>query len=223
MSYQLKHGQTLGDNLRRICRKQIESATAITTGEKKVSDTPVHEVRKHLKKARAALRLVRKEIGRALFREQDKSLRDVARLISEIRDAEVRLQTVRQLQEITQRRGRPAYRNLELMLILELENFMAAFAEWQSQALPLLQQAHADIDCWRLDHFDCKQLRRAVQATYKRARARLAAAKANPSPKCFHEFRTEAKGLWHQLRILQPTNPAVLTTLCDDLRSLGDL
>ena len=107
MGYELKHGQTLGDNLRRICRKQIEAAIAITTGEKKkVSDTPVHEMRKHLKKARAALRLVRKEIGHGLFREQDRCLRDVGRLTSEIRDAEVRLQTVRELQGATKRRRR---------------------------------------------------------------------------------------------------------------------
>ncbi len=105
MSYQLRHGQSLGDNLRRICRKQIEAAIAITTGERKTHDTPVHEMRKHLKKARAALRLVRKEIGRGLFREHDRCLRNVARLTSEIRDAEVRLQTVRQFQGIKQRRG----------------------------------------------------------------------------------------------------------------------
>src|SRR5262249_50700844 len=100
MSYQLRHGQSLGDNLSRICRKQIEAAIAITNGEEKTHDTTVHEVRKHLKKARAAVRLVRKEIGRGLFREQDRSLRDVGRLTSEIRDAEVRLQTVRQFRGI---------------------------------------------------------------------------------------------------------------------------
>src|SRR5713226_8991093 len=92
MSYELKNAQTLGDNLRRICRKQIEAAIAVAAGEKKSSDTPVHEVRKHLKKARAALRLIRKEIGHGLFREQDRCLRNVGRLTSEIRDAEVRLQ-----------------------------------------------------------------------------------------------------------------------------------
>src|ERR1700724_4930717 len=134
MSYQLKHGQTLGDNMRRICRKQIEAAIAITTGEKKASDTPVHEMRKHLKKARAALRLVRKEIGAGLFREQDHCLRHVGRLTSEIRDAEVRLQTVRELQGITRhRRRRGVYPKLETMLIMELENFMAAFSQGQTQ------------------------------------------------------------------------------------------
>jgi len=223
MSYELKHGQALDDNLRRICRKQIEGAIEITNGEKKTNDTPVHEMRKHVKKARAALRLVRKEIGRGLFREQDHCLRDVGRLTSEIRDAEVRLQTVRQLQGITQRRGRGAYANLEGMLTLELENFMAAFAEWQTQALPMLQRAQASVDSWPLDQFDCKQLRRAVQRTYKGARKALARAEASPTAENFHEFRTRAKRLWYELRILRPINPVVLKNLSDDLRALGNL
>jgi len=223
MSYQLKHGQTLGDNLRRICRKQIEAAIAITTGEEKASDTPVHEVRKHLKKARAALRLVRKEIGHGLFREQDRCLRDVGRLTSEIRDAEVRLQTVRELQGATQRRRRASYAKLEGMLMLELENFMAAFAEWQTQAVPMLERARANIDCWPLDQFDCKQLRCAVQRTYKGARKALGSAEATPTVENFHEFRTRAKRLWYEFRILRPTNPVVLKNLGDDLRALASL
>src|SRR6476646_5239279 len=113
MSYQLRKNEKLGAGLRRICRKQIGAAIDIAIGEEKISDTPVHETRKHLKKARAALRLVRKEIGAGLFREQDRCLRDVGRLTSDIRDAEVRLQTVRQLQEVTQRNGRGAYEKLE--------------------------------------------------------------------------------------------------------------
>src|SRR5437588_1727295 len=223
MSYQLKHGQNLGDNLRRVCSKQTEASIAITTGEKKDNDSPVHEVRKHLKKARAALRLVRKEIGRSLFREQDHCLRDVGRLTSEIRDAEVRLQTVRQLQGITHRRTRSRYSKLESMLTLELENFMAAFAEWQTQALPMLERAHASVDCWPLDQFNCKQLRRAVQRTYKGARRALATAEATPTPENFHRFRMEAKRLWYELRILRPVHPVVLKNLSDDLRSLGNL
>jgi len=223
MSYQLKQGQTLGDNLRRICRKQIAGAIAIANGEEKNEDSPVHETRKHLKKVRAALRLVRKEIGRGLFREQDHLLRDVGRLTSEIRDAEVRLQTVRQLQGITHRRGRGAYAKLEGMLMLELENFIAAFAEWQTQAVPMLERAHANIDCWPLDQFDCKELRCAVQRTYKAARKALARAEASQKTEDFHRFRTQAKRLWYELRILRPINPVVLKNLSDDLRSLGSL
>jgi CHAD domain-containing protein len=223
MSYELRRDETLCDNLRRICQKQIEGAIAVATGEEKPSDTPVHEMRKHLKKARAALQLVRKEIGRGLFRQADCALRDVSRLTSEIRDAEVRLQTVHQLQGITQRRGRANYARLEAMLGLELENFMAAFAEWQTQAVPMLEKALATVDCWPLEQFNCKQLRRSVQRSYKRARKALASAEANPTAKSFHQFRTRAKTLWYQLRILRPINRVVVKNLCDDLHSLGDL
>jgi CHAD domain-containing protein len=223
MSYQLRKEETLGDGVRRICRKQIEAAIAVTTGEKKSSDTAVHEVRKHLKKARAALRLVRKEIGAGLFREQDRCLRDVGRLTSEIRDAEVRLQTVRELQGITQRRRRGAYPKLESMLMLELENFMAAFTEWQTQAVPMLERARESVDCWPLDNFGCKQLRRAVQRSYKSAKKALCCAEASPSVENFHRFRTRAKRLWYDVRILRPMNPVVLKNLSDDLHALGNL
>src|SRR5262249_52400308 len=223
MSYELRHGETLGDNLRRICCKQIEGAISVAKGEVRNNDTPVHEMRKHLKKARAALRLVRKEIGRGLFQEQNHALRDVGRLTSEIRDAEVRLQTVRQLKDVTHKRGRNSYGKLEGLLILELENFMAAFAEWQKQAGPKLEQAAPAVDCWNLHQYNCEQLRRAVQTSYKQARRALAKATANPTAENFHAFRTKAKTLWYQLRILRPVNPVVLKTLSDDLRSLGSL
>ena len=224
MSYQLRKSEKLGPGLRRICRKQIEDAIAVATGEKKTDDSPVHEMRKHIKKARAALRLVRKEIGSGLFREQDHCLRDVGSLTSEIRDAEVRLQTVRELQAVTQHRQRVrAYPKLETMLIMELENFMAAFAEWQSQAVPLLERAQTNVDCWPLEHFDCKQLRRAVQRTYKCARKALACARTTSTAASFHHFRTRAKRLWYDLRILRPVNPVVLKNLTDDLDALGSL
>jgi CHAD domain-containing protein len=223
MSYELRHHETLGDNLCRICRKQIEAAIAVAKDEVKTDDTPVHEMRKHLKKARAAVQLVRREIGRGLFREQNRCLRGVGRLTSDIRDAEVRLQTVRQLQEVTQRHGRSAYGKLEAMLTLELQSFMAAFAEWQTQAVPMLEQAVSAVDRWTLDQFNCKQLSRVVQASYKRARRALAEATASPSAENFHAFRTRAKTLWYQLRILRPVNPVVLKSLADDLHSLADL
>ena len=223
MSYELRRHETLGDSLRRVCRKQIESAMAIARGEKETEGTPVHETRKRLKKARAALRLMRQEIGRGLFRRQDHCLRDVGRMISEIRDAEVRLQTVRQLQDVSHRRGRALYRSLETILVLELENFMAAFAEWQAQAVPMLASVLEMMNHWALDDLSVGELRCAVQCSYKRARRALAGARARPSVETFHELRREAKILWSQLRILRPVNQVVLQTVTDELEAVGDL
>ena len=222
MSYQLQRNETLGEGVRRICRRQVELGLAIAAGEKHTVDTPVHETRKHLKKARAALRLMRREIGRGLFKRQDHCLRDVGRMVSEIRDAEVRLQTVRQLQKVTGRR-RQCYQNVEEILAHELENFVAAFAEWQSQAVPILERVRDDIDNWPVDQFDLIQVRRSIQKTYKRGRDALAAAKRVGSAGSFHHFRKEAKQLWYQLRMLRPVNLVVLKTLTAELGSLGDL
>ena len=186
MSYELCCDESLGDGLRRICRKQVELALAIARGETETDDTPVHETRKHLKKARAALRLVKKEIGRGLFKRQDHCLRDVGRLISDIRDAEVRLQTVRQLQGLTRRQKRRSYRTVEEMLTLELANFVAAFADWQKQAIPMLESVCREIDRWPVDQLNCQQLRCAVQQTYKCGRKAFARAKATCTPEDFH-------------------------------------
>jgi hypothetical protein len=136
-------------------------------------------MRKHLKKARAALRLVRKEIDRSLFREQNRCLREVGRLTSKIRDAEARLHTVRQLQGATNRNGHSAYGKFEAMLTLDLENFTAAFAEWQTQAVPTLKQVGSAVNFWTIDQLNCSQLTRVVRASYKRARKALAEAIAN--------------------------------------------
>ena len=90
MSYQLRRNQALDANLRRICRKQVEGALEVVRGEREPNDTPVHEVRKHLKKARAALQMVADEIGRPRFKKQDHWFRDIARRISGSRKARMR-------------------------------------------------------------------------------------------------------------------------------------
>ena len=96
MSYELRQDETLGDGLRRIVCKQIEDAICAGKAEQNGRGSPVHETRKHLKKARAALRLVSGEIERKVWKREDRCLAKVGQLISEVRDAEVRLETVRQ-------------------------------------------------------------------------------------------------------------------------------
>jgi CHAD domain-containing protein len=223
MSYELRHDEGIGDGLRLICRKQIDLALQIVNGEREPDDTPVHEVRKHIKKARAAVHLLKKEIGRGLFKRQDHCLRDVGRLISDIRDAEVRLQTVRQLQGIKRRQKRRSYAKVEELLVLELENFMAAFAEWQSQAAPMLLRAREELEIWSVEKFGPAQLCCALQQSYKCARQALAAAKASSTPEDFHAFRSKGKQLWYQLRLVRPADPVVLKNLTDELRAIGDL
>jgi CHAD domain-containing protein len=87
----------------------------------------------------------------------------------------------------------------------------------------MLERARDSVDRWPLDQFSYKQLRRAAQRSYKDARRALKCAEETQRPEDFHSFRTKAKRLWYELRILRPINPVVLKNLSDDLRSLGSL
>ncbi len=102
MSYELRLGEGLGDGVGRVCRRQIALAMEASHSERSEQNSPVHRTRKHLKKARAALRLLDGAVHHDDFERARKRLRNVARLLSDIRDAEVRFHTVQQLGHLLQ-------------------------------------------------------------------------------------------------------------------------
>ena len=220
MSYELRQDETVGNGIQRIVCHEIEGAIRASGAEQNGKGSPVHETRKHLKKARSALRLAATEIDPDVWKHEDRCLRKVGQLISEVRDAEVRLQTVRQLREFARGKKR-SFRETEELLAFELDSFLAAFSEWPEEAKQQLTQALDRIRAWPLDALRCKQLRKCVQKTYKRGRKALKAAIEKTSTKNLHTFRKRAKELWYQLRILRPLKPAVFRELNDELRTIG--
>jgi CHAD domain len=64
------------------------------------SDTTVHDVRRELKRARATLRLLRKSMGGPAYRRDNWAIRDVARLLTPLRDAKVLLRTLDRLRRV---------------------------------------------------------------------------------------------------------------------------
>ena len=188
MSYELRADQSLRKNLLRIFRQQIDGGLALARGETKPEDTLVHDLRKHLKKARAVLRVLREQIGGDSFRREDRRLRDVGRLMTQVRDAEVRLQTIRQLEQATRHHYR-SYQKIARLLAAELENFLAAFAGWEKKAVWLLERARCESKKWSRRNYRWPRLRRALQHTYKSGRKALATARAKPSAENIHELR----------------------------------
>jgi CHAD domain-containing protein len=220
MSYELRPDETVGDGIQRIICHQIEGAIGASSSKQNGKGSPVHETRKHLKKARSALRLAAGVINRDVWKREDQRLRKVGQLISEVRDAEVRLQTVRQLREFAKGKKR-SFRETEELLAFELDSFLAAFSEWPEEAKQRLTQTLDRIRAWPLDDLRCKQLRQSVQKTYKRGRKALDAAIQKKSTKNLHTFRKRAKDLWYQLRILRPLAPAVFCELNDEVKTIG--
>ncbi len=220
MSYELSQDETVGDGITRIICRQIEGAIRASSSEQNGKGSPVHETRKHLKKARAALRFAAGEIDSDVWERENRCLRKVGRLISEVRDAEVRLATVRQLREFARGKKR-SFRETEELLAFELDSFLAAFSEWPEEAKQRLTQSLDRIRAWPLDDLDCKELRKSVQKTYRRGRRALNVAIEKTNTKNLHTFRKRAKELWYQLRVLRPLAPAVFAELNDELKAIG--
>ena len=220
MSYELKPDETIGDGLRRIVRKQIENAICASKAKQNGKDSPVHETRKHLKKARAALRLVRGEVKRKAWKRADHCLAQVGEMISDVRDAEVRLETVRQLRGFLRGKKR-SFEETEELLAFELDSFLAAFSEWPQEAEARLGETLEQMRDWPWGKVGCKCVRRNVQRTYKRGRRVLDAAIEKMTTKNLHAFRKCAKELSYQIRVLRPLAPAIFEELNDELKTIG--
>src|SRR5438309_11782833 len=99
MGFCLKLREPLADGLKRIFCEEIGAAVGLCRHPAKQRGVTVHEVRKHLKKLRAALRLTKNEVGKNRCTSKDRCLRVIGRLVSDLRDAHVRLQTLIQLRD----------------------------------------------------------------------------------------------------------------------------
>jgi CHAD domain-containing protein len=224
MGYCLKLREPLSDGLKRVFCEQIQSALTLCRHPAKERGVTVHEVRKHLKKLRAALRLTVGEVGKNRHVREDRCVREIGRLVSDLRDAQVRLHTLIQLRDETAKRsGENRFPRIEELLSLERESFSAAFAGWQKQAIPKLERVDDRLSKWPLAGISWKQICGAVAKTYKRGQRGLGKTIKKPDPETFHAWRKRVKDLWYQLRILRPLNRLVLEQISDDAKTLGEL
>jgi hypothetical protein len=224
MGFRLKLREPLPDGLKRVFREEIDSALRLCRHPAKERGVTVHEVRKHLKKLRAAMRLAVGEVGKNQHKCEDRCVREIGRLVSDLRDAQVRLQTLIQLRdEAAKKSEENPFPRIEELLSLERESFSAAFDGWQKEAIPKLERVRERLAKWPLERITWKQICGAVEKICKRGQRGLAKTIKKPVPENFHAWRKRVKDLWYQLRILQPLNRVVLDEMAHDADVLGEL
>src|SRR2546430_13426947 len=178
MGYCLNLREPLSDGLKRVFREQIHSALQLCRHPVRQRGVTVHEVRKHLKKLRAALRLTKSEVGKNRWVSEDRCLREIGRLVSDLRDAHVRLQTLIQLRDDASQQ----FPRIEELLSMERESFSAAFAGWQKQAIPKLKSAGERLLKCPLAGVTWKQICGVVAKTYRRRQVQPAQGLQEPRP-----------------------------------------
>jgi CHAD domain-containing protein len=168
------------------------------------SDVAVHNIRKELKRARAALRLLRGSLGVVEYRRANALIRDAARPLTPIRDAKVLLRTLAQLQPQKEAGRREFLRRFRKVLEddrrlarrqLRLADLTAA-----ARVLSGIRGRVAALPDSRLAARHSPGLEHA----FKKARSAFAAAKGRGTDECLHEWRKQTKYFANQLEMLLP-------------------
>ena len=79
--------------------ESVNEAVSLIDRAAPLSDRRAHEARKQLKRARAALRLLRLTLGDTGYRRENRAMRNMSRMVSPLRDAKAQMDVVATLRE----------------------------------------------------------------------------------------------------------------------------
>lgn len=228
MTYQFAADESISDGVKRIALEQVSDVLE-QLGETRVTkqDRAIHHARKGLKKLRALLRLVRPQLGKEHYHRENACFRDAGRILSTMRDAQVRLTTLEALTEhfadhlSTKNPFAKAHKALKA-------DYQAARKQMLSQedamakATQLIQAAQARIETWPLEQSNWSGLRKGLKRIYKQGSQGFTSAFEAPNSENFHNWRKRGKDLWYHLRLLRPIWPEVMKPLASQAKQLGD-
>jgi CHAD domain-containing protein len=205
VAYRFKVGQAVDDEVRRIADKQLTLAMAHlgAIGDLK-KDAALHQARRHVKKVRALLRLVRPALGTS-YRKSNMTLRRVNRLLSPIADGEAVLGTLARLEQRSAADLSTAVSALrDALLARRVAIDRRAKAH---RVLQLCSSAlHAELSRvseWRLTRRGRHAVTAGLRKTVRAARRAMARTKLHPTAGNYHRWRRRVKDHWFQLRLLE--------------------
>ena len=224
MSFRLDPREALAGGLERSAREQLEHALGELGEPGRDCHAAIHEARKSCKRLRGLLRLARHGLGAKVYRRENAALRDAARRLSALRDAEALLETYDALDArfagvVDRRRIAPVRRALAgrhaALSESDLETRVAAFCDD-------LEGVRARLPSWPLAD-DFEVLARGLKQTYKRARQAMDAAYDAPSGERFHDWRKRVKYHRYHLELLAALWPRQVAGRRKEVKALGGM
>lgn len=194
--------------LRRIAEAQFKTALKAASADGPLPPR-VHEMRKAVKKLRGLIRLVRP--GFDGFKRQNEALRDAARGLGALREADVNLATLDRLLPRADLAPKAAQ---DLRAALAHPAAAGAARPPAAEALALfhdrMSALRQGVKSWRLqaDGFDA--LAGGLEKTWTQARQRMEPALADPAAEAIHDWRKRVKDHWYQARLLAPIWPEAM-------------
>jgi CHAD domain-containing protein len=222
-SFRIDPGAPVPDEVRRVARGRIDHALEELRGKTDSSrEEAVHEARKDMKKLRALLRLVRGEVGDRVYGAENESFRDIARELAGLRDADVMLVT---LGDLERRYGELPGAGNRLRPALVAHRFRASAGSLKPAskvAAESLADARDRVEDWPLDTDGFEAFEDGLGRIYRHGRRDFHAAQKLPSAEHMHEWRKRVKDLWYHVLLLQDIWTPVMSSLSDEAHELSD-
>jgi CHAD domain-containing protein len=214
VSFQIKSTEPVTHAVRRVVGAQLAKALKVARDAGRPAAQRIHEVRLHLKRARALISLVEGEVGR-LARHDRRRLGEVSGIVARQRDRAADAQALSSLSGRIGRWGTVA-----------APGASASSLENDEQALRLaareLARVRREVCRWKVPR-GRGAIREGVQRSYGRARRAQLRARQDDGDATFHGWRKRVKELNYQLEWLGRAAPAVHRALGPRLRRLGRL
>jgi CYTH domain-containing protein/CHAD domain-containing protein len=223
-AYRLRTDEDVASGVRRAIVGRLDKAAERLRAGGDEGDAlaeAIHGARKDLKKARAALRLVREELGEKTFKRENRALRDAGRALSASRDAEVKLATLDSL--VDDGDVPPAAAALwREALLADRDRIVGGESGGASEALAAIEAVSARAPEWKLRHGGWKLLSPGLDTAYGEGREAFEALGSEPAFETIHELRKRGKDLWYQVRLLRGAWPAVLDATAEEIHDFTD-
>jgi CHAD domain-containing protein len=226
MSFYLRADESVGEGIKRIVSEEIAQAIKDIDNPKLARTEAIHEVRKHCKKIRGLLRLVRPQFEDT-YRFENAWFRDTAQGIAQLRDADALIETYDSLlhkfsDQVERRAFAPVRRALTRRRQANLEE-AGDLNQRLEQIRSRMQQACTRVEDWQLEVDEFAGIEGGLVGTYRRARKAMRTAYDDPTAANFHEWRKQIKYHGYHVRVLRDLWKPMMSSLRNEADALSDL
>jgi len=225
MSYRIDFAVDPTIELRRVADEQLHRVLDEIDSDRLPFDEKVHQLRKRMKKLRGLLRLYRGGLGKT-YKNENRCFRDVARRLSETRDARVMVETFNALMEryaddIDRRHYAPMRGVLEAREaeVIDRQNPTESLAIARDE----LSEAAGRAAGWTLDEEGFDVVAKGVKKTYGRGRDAVGDLMGEPDEARVHELRKRTKYHRYHCRLSRDLWPAEMNVRRKEADRLGEL
>jgi len=226
MSFRLENNETLSFGLKRIILELIDKSVFNLSKGNGSFNEDVHDTRKNFKKVRTVLRLIRNELGEENYQIENSFYRDAGRILSDLRDSTVLIQTFDKLVISSELEMSNFDFSVFREFLIEKQKHIRTAKSKKSAVINSLSTdlllARSRVFDWPLSGDEFKLIKKNLQLIYEQGKKYMYAMFSEAIKENVHEWRKRVKDLWYATRILGNIWPEMMSPLDILLGKLSD-